>query len=288
MTLSRGHLASGLLLALLWGLAALSPAPAAAQTPAAREASWFLDLARFQAGAHGKLACAECHPAQQKAIEPGPASLRHPDPSDPKYLTASALRDYDYAQCRRCHRLAWTRYNQGAHAQALKKGTLTKRGQFPAPVCGDCHDAHYGQARRDRVRLGRDQTLTCGACHPAQAATYLEDYHGQAGDKLGWDRAAFCSDCHGAHDSRSLKKPAAAQAACQRCHPRASARFAQYLVHPTTVDLGPTEAAKAQRVYLIWAVSAILAVVTICVVGLFYGHTLLWMLREIQHKLRKH
>ncbi|MEW5912918.1 MAG: cytochrome c3 family protein [Thermodesulfobacteriota bacterium] len=285
---SRGHRWARLLLALLAALGAWLVSPAAAQTPAAQQSSWFVDLARFQAGAHGKLACAECHPAQEKALSPGQTQLKHPDPADPKYLTNPALRAYDYGQCQRCHRLAWQRYNQGAHAKALKDKVLTKQSRLPAPVCADCHDVHYARARRGRVALGRAQTNTCGACHPAQAATYLKDYHGQAGDKLGWDKAAFCSDCHQAHDCQSLKKPEAAQAACQRCHPQATPRFAQYIVHPASVDLGPADAAKAQRVYLLWALTAVLAVVAVCVVGFFYGHTLLWMLREIQHKLRKH
>lgn len=281
---SRRQFMSRLALGLLLGLAMLW----AAAAPAAGGSSWFVDLGRFAAGAHGKLSCAECHPSQEKANTSGPLDLRHPDPRQAKYLTSSALRGYDYGQCKRCHRLAWQRYNQGAHAKSLKEGSLTKSGKQPAPVCADCHDPHYGKAREDRVELGRQQTVSCGACHPAQAATYLEDYHGQAGDKLGWDKAAFCSDCHGAHDCLSLKDPQQAVQACRRCHPKATARFAQYVVHPTTVDLGTDDAAKRQRVYLIWALSAVLAVLALCVVGFFYGHGLLWMLREIQHKLRKH
>ncbi len=284
---TRHHL-KRLNLALLLSLALFWAGPGWAEAPPAGEASWFIDMQRFAAGAHGKLSCAECHPAQEKANTSGPLAKRHPDAQDAKYLTASALRGYDYGQCKRCHRVAWERYNQGVHAAALKKGDLTKSGKQPAPVCANCHDPHYGKARRDRVELGRQQTVICGACHPAQAATYLEDYHGQAGDKLGWDQSAFCSDCHGAHDCRSLQKPQQAAKACQRCHPAATPRFAQYVVHPTTVDLGPEDAAKRQRVYLIWALGAVLSVFAACVVGFLYGHSFLWILRELQHKLRRH
>jgi hypothetical protein len=269
------------------GLCLALAGAAHAAAPPGMESSWYVDLGRFQAGAHGKLACAECHAKQERAIAPG-SKTAHPDPADPSYLQSPALRGFDYGQCRRCHRTAYERYHLGAHAEALKKKKLTKLTKSPSPVCGDCHQVHYDKARLDRVELGRRQTLVCGSCHPAQAAAYLSDYHGQAGAKLGWDKAAFCSDCHQAHDMKSLKTPEAAAGACRRCHPKASPRFASYVVHPTTVDLGPDQAAKRRTVYLISTLSAVLAVIAICVVGFFYGQTFLWLLREIQHKLRKH
>ncbi len=277
--------AAGLILALLLGLALATAAWAAA--PPGMESSWYLDLGRYQAGAHGKLECAECHAKQVRALEPG-SKTPHPDTKDPRYLMTPALRGYDYSQCSRCHRTAHARYLLGKHAEALKKGDKTKQTGDPSPVCGDCHQVHYDQARMDRVELGRRQTLVCGSCHPAQAATYLDDYHGQAGDKLGWDKAAFCTDCHGAHDVKSLKTAKVAAEACLRCHPGSNPRFAAYVVHPTTVDVAQDNVAKRRSVYLLCTISAVLAILAVCVVGFFYGQSFLWLLREIQHKLRKH
>ncbi|MCF8034575.1 MAG: cytochrome c3 family protein [Desulfarculaceae bacterium] len=287
MALSTKHRcrAAGIILALLAAL--VLAGGAGASVPPGMESSWYLDLGRYQAGAHGKLACAECHAKQELALKPG-SKTAHPDTKDPKYLMTPALRGYDYAQCQRCHKSAYARYHLGKHAEALKKGTKTKQTGSLSPVCGDCHQVHYDPARLDRVELGRRQTLVCGACHPAQAATYLTDYHGQAGDKLGWDKAAFCSDCHGAHEVKSLKSPELTAGVCWRCHPGSNPRFAAYVVHPTLVDLTKEDAAKRRSLYLIYTVSAILGVLAVCVVGFFYGHTFLWMLREIQHKLRKH
>jgi len=284
-TRSSPRRAAGLLSALLLALALATAAWAA--VPPGMESSWYLDLGRYQAGAHGKLECAECHAKQFRALEPG-SKTPHPDTKDSKYLMTPALRDYAYDQCQRCHRTAYARFHLGKHAEALKKGTKTKQTKSPSPMCGDCHQVHYDRARMDRVELGRRQTLVCGTCHPAQATTYLSDYHGQAGDKLGWEKAAFCSDCHGAHEVKSLKTAEVAAGACLRCHPGANPRFAAYVVHPTLADLGQEDAAKRRSVYLLCTLSAVLAVIAVCVVGFFYGHTFLWLLREIQHKLRKH
>jgi len=270
-------------LALVW----LAGAAAAAQaTP--EPSTWFIDQARFKLGAHGTLKCEACHQAEMRGILPG-ASPRHPDPSSPGYLVSSALRNYDYAACGQCHRLALGRVLKGAHAQARarREKTPPAPGQFPAPVCGDCHNAHYDRAHLDRLASGRRLYRVCATCHPDQARTYLQNFHGQQAVILGNSKAAFCTDCHGAHTVRSLKKPEQALAACRRCHPQAQARFAQMVIHPTTRGLDKDDAALVKRVNLIQALAWIMGVVALITVGFFYGHNFVWLLRELHYKIRR-
>jgi len=281
----------------MWGLLALGgmTSPALAQSGSAVPSSWFVDMKRYAAGAHASLNCAKCHQAEDLAADPQAVQKGlvrpHPDPQGADYLKAPARRRYDYGRCADCHRLAYARYQKGAHAKALgdKLVKTTVYGRIEAPVCGDCHDAHYDPAHLGRWNRGRRQSPMCGACHPVQQATYLQDYHGKAAVNLGYDKAAFCSDCHGAHECLSLKESRAALQACRRCHPQAEPRFAQYVVHPATADLGTSAAdqAKKDRVRLICALTVLMAVVALLVVGFFYGHSFIWLLRDLHHKIRK-
>ena len=108
---------------------------------------------------------------------------------------------------------SYEKYLLGEHARALQKeklkpGNQDLSGPAPgnAPTCGDCHSSHYVRSHLSRVETGRNMTEVCGSCHPAQKASYLENYHGKAAVNLGNERAAFCTDCHGAHQCISLRK----------------------------------------------------------------------------------
>lgn len=282
-----------LALTCLAALLAVWPGPAGATAaPGVGPGSWLLDQGRYLAGAHGTLACLSCHPAQTSALTPG-ATTRHPDPQGAAYLTADARRAYDYASCGQCHRLAVQRFGQGAHAAALAKekaAGAAPPGQAqaaPAPVCADCHDAHYQKARADRVDLARRQAGVCGACHQTQLDTYLAGFHGQAAVKLGHAKAAGCTDCHGAHNTVSLKDRKAALDACLRCHPTATESFAQFVIHPTPPEKPAEEPGKAQSVALIRAVSLIMIVAVLAMVGFFWGPGLLWFLRDAHTRIRR-
>lgn len=276
----------------LWALAG----PALAQSGSLVPSSWFVDMKRYAAGAHASLTCAQCHPDEEAAAGPLTVLMGlarpHPDPKSADYLKDPARRRFDYRRCANCHRPAYGRYQKGAHAKALKENKVTETayGRIEAPVCGDCHDAHYDPAHMGRVAKGRRMTQVCGACHLVQQATYLEDYHGKAAFNLGYDKAAFCSDCHGAHECLSLKENRAALQACRRCHPEAKPRFAQYVIHPVDTDLGAGAVDKAikDRIWLICALTVLMFVVALLVVGFFYGHGFIWLLRDLHHKLRKH
>ena len=270
-------------------LALLAPAVLASQFQGPPASTWFVDMSALEAGAHARISCEICHPEMEKGIQPG-ATDKHPNPASPRYLKEPARRDYDYKLCGQCHRTAWERYGKGAHAKALaeQKATPPKPGAVLAPVCADCHNPHYAPAMHDRVEVGRAQVKMCGSCHPAQAVTYLDNYHGKAAVNLGNPKAAYCTDCHGAHQAVSLKDPKVALAICQTCHADAGEQFARVVIHPTKEDLKPGDADLSQRVAIIKAISILMGVLAALTVAFFYGHSFVWLLREIHHKLKRH
>ncbi|MCF8144500.1 MAG: cytochrome c family protein [Deltaproteobacteria bacterium] len=249
---------------------------------------WFLDLNRFSESAHNTLSCDACHGDMNEA------GRKHPGTREATDLKLKATQLYDYHRCKTCHRESYERYLRGAHAKALAEEKKAAPSQGPvsdrlkAPTCGECHSAHYAKSHLSRVAMGKEMTGVCGACHAAQKATYLENYHGKTAVNLGDAASAYCTDCHGAHDCVSLKDREAALAACQRCHPDAGERFAQFVIHPTTEGLARDNKGKQKHVAIIKLVTLIMTIIVILVVGFFYGHSFLWLLRELHEKLRKH
>lgn len=248
--------------------------------------SWFVDMNRYMRGAHASLTCEQCHGTM---IEEG---KKHPDLKDSNALRREATRSYDYQRCRSCHRLAFERYEKGVHAKALREelsGAAKPSGEKPrkAPVCGDCHSAHYDRAGLSRVETGRKMTGVCGACHEPQERTYLKDYHGRTGVYLGDEKSAYCTDCHGAHTAVSLKEKDRAVRACARCHPKAEARFTSFVVHASPAGVAEKAPDKQGSTLLIHRVKVIASIVVGVFLFFFFGHAFLWMLREIHEKLRK-
>jgi hypothetical protein len=281
---------AGLCLALLvfaalpaWaGMAELDPQGGLAAS------TWFIDQAGFQKSAHGFQDCNGCHAKEDKGIQPA-ALTPHPDPKSPRYLKQAARKNFDYHYCAKCHGTAVKRYSQGRHAEEMAKQAKEppKSGAFAAPTCAHCHNPHTVIPHQGRIELGRLQVQVCGSCHQAQMATYLENYHGQAAVNLGHDKAALCSDCHGAHTVVSLKKPEAALKACRRCHPEAPPSFAQMVIHPIQPQDEADSKAKAEKVAVIRALTIIMALIALVTVLGFYGHSFLWMLRELHEKIRR-
>ncbi len=250
--------------------------------------SWFIDMSRLALSAHSSLNCESCHGTMKEQDRP------HPDSQNTRFLKQEAFSKYDYKRCQTCHRLSYDRYLQGAHAKALKKesdagaiGKVLPENTIKAPTCGDCHSSHYEKAHRSRLEIGRQETERCGSCHLAQKVTYLENYHGKAAVNLGKTTAAFCTDCHGAHNCLSLKDKQKALEACQRCHPKASLSFAGQVIHPNLPPDTKTDPEKAAKVTVIKLVTLFMGTMVIIVVVFFYGHSFLWLLREIHEKLRR-
>jgi hypothetical protein len=250
--------------------------------------SWFIDLSRFALSAHGTMSCELCHGTMKEKNRP------HPNVQDTRFLKQEAGRKYDYKRCQSCHRLSYDRYLKGAHAQAWQKEQENLRdpnalaeNKIKPPTCGDCHSSHYEKAHLSRLETGRQMTERCGSCHPTQKTTYLENYHGKAAVHLGKTTAAYCTDCHGAHNCLSLKDKQQALQACSRCHPQASPNFAAQVIHPTLPTDGKIDPEKAAKVRVIKLVTLVMGTMVILVVVFFYGHSFLWLLREIHEKLRK-
>lgn len=286
---SRFKAASRLrVLVLIISLMAMPGIAAAADRNRAPESSWFVDMNRFARSAHAAFKCEECHATIATSGRP------HPDPADPGFLKTPAVRAYDYGQCRRCHPVAYGRYLTGGHAEALAKEAARHAGQeaadtprTPAPTCGDCHSSHYERSSQSRVEIGRRMVDTCGRCHSAHAASYLENIHGKAGVNLGNPQSAFCTDCHGAHSVSALKTPEAALPICRRCHPEAESEFTNVVIHASLDSaFGEDSPKKASIVWIRRVQIAAVAVVALSLI-FFFGHTLLWLIRETHEKLRK-
>jgi len=129
--------------------------------------------------------------------------------------------------------------------------------------------------------------VTCGRCHPDHTASYLENIHGKAGVNLGNAKSAFCTDCHGAHSVTALKTPDATLPACLRCHPKAQTEFANFVIHASLASVSGEDSPKKASVVWIHRVQVVAVAVVVLSLVFFFGHTLLWLLRETHEKLRK-
>jgi hypothetical protein len=252
------------------------------------QSSWFVDMQRFQKGAHSNLKCQECHGTM---VEGG---YRHPDPNRPDFLKKSATRQFDYGRCQKCHKLSYQRYLTGKHANALKEETAPAQKQkspvkekHPAPTCGECHSAHYDPAGISRVAVGQRMISRCGRCHPDHTDSYLDNIHGKLGVNLANKASAFCTDCHGAHRVIALEKRDDALAVCQRCHPNATSEFADFVIHASATGLAAKESPKNKSIAWIQRVKTVAIAVVALSLIFFCGHTILWLLREKHEKLRK-
>lgn len=268
-----------LLLALVWPSAGLArPEPAAGS-------QWFLRMDQYAAGAHGSLSCEECHAEITGKDKPHPDK----DKAAKDYLKKELRRTYDYQTCRKCHKTAWDRNLKGRHAEALEKelfeGKPSKTGV--APNCGDCHAAHYAKSHAPRIATGRQMVRDCGSCHPDQADSYLANFHGKAAVNLEYDKSAYCTDCHGAHTTVSLKDKNRLLAACRRCHPKASDEFANIIIHDSTNHLDQKSDDKQAALKIVHWLGLLSLIFVSVLLVFFYAHTGLLMLRKLHEKLRR-
>jgi cytochrome b subunit of formate dehydrogenase len=109
--------------------------------------------------------------------------------------------------------------------------------------------------------------------------TYFETFHGKVSG-LGFDAAAKCQDCHGAHNVLSLLDPDSMTsrsnivATCGQCHEGSHERFAGFMPHATHRDKE-----KYPGVYWTWFAMTGLLIGTFSFFGL---HTLMWMPRSFK------
>jgi cytochrome b subunit of formate dehydrogenase len=183
--------------------------------------------------------------------------------------------------CGKCHIGVTEAFAKSVH------GELLAGGSKKAPVCSDCHTAH-AISRTDTAAFKRDIVNECGSCHdkPKEGSrekaslydTYRASYHGQV-TALGSTRAARCSDCHGAHDIRRVDDALSPLNAknkvqtCQKCHPGADAKFAQFAPHADFRNSARYPILHYVYLYFVIMMSASF--------GFFGLHCILWFVRSI-------
>src|SRR5262245_42377016 len=167
--------------------------------------------------AHGSLGCTDCHAGITQAPHAAPVAK---------------------AVCTSCH----------ADAQrALDVSVHGKSAGAEAPGCVSCHGAiHEFPPRSDPGSMIAKPNLpqTCGACHASPAflgrhqlglARPIEAYEGSVHGRAlaaGNEKAASCSDCHGAHDIGKAKDAASrinrwnVPSTCGQCHEPVAKAFA--------------------------------------------------------------
>jgi thiosulfate reductase cytochrome b subunit len=201
--------------------------------------------------------CNDCHGVHD--------ILPHTDPD------SRISRDMVPTTCGECHVLVEDIFNESVHGKVLEEHDTS------GPICTTCHTSHVvDPPSTAEFRLQADRM--CGACHEEQLAGYRDTFHGRA-MALGRHDVAACYDCHGHHD---IAKITAAGShtngdhrleTCQKCHPAATANFADYIVH---ADHSNPEA-YPQLFYVFWGMTALL----IGTFAFFALHTLLWLYRSM-------
>ncbi|MFO0829130.1 MAG: hypothetical protein U0572_13405 [Phycisphaerales bacterium] len=217
--------------------------------------------------------CADCHGAHGVLPSKNPAS------------TVNRARVPE--TCGKCHIGVKEIYDTSVH------GVKNAETKGKAAVCTDCHTAHQ-ITLASTPRFVLDVIEECGRCHDSPDATgdrvgtyyetYHKSYHGQV-SRLGGQRAARCSDCHGAHDIRPLHDPQSRVSkqnlvsTCGKCHANASASFVEFDPHANFRDSG-----NYPILYGVW----LYFMVMMTTVFTFFGvHTLLWFFRSMREE-RKH
>ena len=202
--------------------------------------------------------CTDCHTAHRVLPNDDPAS--------------SVNHDNLSRTCSECHRGIYEEFNKSIHSPEISDT------EEPLPTCNDCHESHA--IIRTDTKGFRDKILEqCGKCHEDVIESYFETFHGKV-SKLGYEAAAKCHDCHGAHNilppentHSTLSRPNIV-ATCGECHPGSHRQFAGYLTHATHHD----RTKYPILFYTFWFMT-ILLVSTLIVAG---THTLLWLPRSFQ------
>jgi predicted CXXCH cytochrome family protein len=161
-----------------------------------------IDVEALQSSVHSGLTCTTCHSNIQ--------AFPHPEKVAKDYREFQ-LENSD--RCRECHGQQFEEQRDGNHAHALEAGNRN------AAVCIDCHGSHA--IRRTDQQPRYIISASCGRCHGAIYAEYIESAHGKALLENSDPYVPGCADCHNAHnqedpDTQSfrLKSPRL----CAKCH----------------------------------------------------------------------
>jgi predicted CXXCH cytochrome family protein len=96
-----------------------------------------------------------------------------------------------YLSCQKCHSDNYNKTLDSMHANAAEAGNLD------APICTDCHGAHYIKPPDEPRSLISE---TCGHCHSEIYDVYKGSIHGWALIEEDNPDVPVCTDCHGVHN----------------------------------------------------------------------------------------
>jgi formate dehydrogenase gamma subunit len=232
------------------------------------------------AGRADAATCQDCHD-QHEVLPPT-------SPQSPLHFSRQA------ETCGQCHP------QEAADVAASVHGQAAARGVRDAPTCTDCHWEHEIQALKE----GKPRKIAeevCSRCHaserlntkyhlpPDRVKTFFESYHGLA-SRYGSTVAANCASCHGYHkvlpssDPDSTIHPSRLVETCGKCHPGATAKFAQSKVHVDVsgVAVGPDWGSRIN-----WWVRRIYLTLIVVVVGSMLAHNALVFVKKAAARLRR-
>ena len=282
--------------------------------------SAFVDKTVLESSVHGKLACASCHleissyphkkgtrvnctychlpgnlgapSASAKAYElsvHGDA-VKKGNGAAPSCQTCHGAHDVFKATdersktarekipdlCAQCHSREYDEYRRSIHGKEF----IEKKNPGAA-TCFDCHMEHFTpHVEQDRWKLALIRE--CGTCHPGQMETYRKTYHGKV-TRLGYTKAAKCSDCHGSHiilpksDAGSTLSPQYLLYTCRTCHPQATDRFTEFYAH--------ADERNRMKYPVLYYVYVFMTILLIGVFTFFLLHSSLWAYRSLRERI---
>ena len=117
-----------------------------------------------------------------------------------------------YELCRKCHFDNFTKTLDSIHYKMLSSGDLK------APLCTDCHGAHYVTSpSQPRAKI----SSTCSQCHQNLYEVYAGSVHGKALIEENNLDVPVCTDCHRSHtmeDPRTAAFRLKSVSLCSSCH----------------------------------------------------------------------
>ena len=200
-----------------------------------KSVSLHVDPQAFRDSIHGSMfTCVDCHTDVKSAAHA----------AAPKKIACAA-----------CHADQQAAYDRSFHGKAVQGGDAR------AANCVDCHGSPHEllPAGDPKSRVHHANIpATCGSCHsqqfvmensglsPQLVASYQQSVHGHA-VAAGSEKAAVCTDCHGAHeilDAKDSKSPVFkfnVAFTCGKCHDSIAKEY-QQSIHGTAAAQGNWQA----------------------------------------------
>jgi cytochrome b subunit of formate dehydrogenase len=211
--------------------------------------------ALFKSGLVASAICSDCHNSH-----------------DQKILNKD--RKISVQVCSKCHVGVSKDYAQSIHATAKIEQSEK------AAVCSACHSNH-AILKADSTTFKLAIAQQCGKCHEKLLESYWKSYHGKV-NQLGYQDTAKCSDCHENHrilkasDKRSSLYGDNRLKTCQKCHPKATMSFTNYVTHAQIKD---------RKNFPILFYTQLLMDLLLISVFIFFGlHSVLWLQRLIHDR----